>query len=155
MDGSNEQEENSERSMCESFEPSSNVTVEKVLQSQKQRSQRTATDPGTEMDASDEKEAKADSSIRERLEPTSNVTLQRRSFPRGKLQRSRCSISRGTVTTDSLPKYRIIERFTTSTKNPPLISNAELPSETENLLHSRTTEHPRPNLHSAARNTNG
>jgi hypothetical protein len=72
---SDEHREKTDSSIDKSFEPDSNVTVERDLQPRKQPLQIFPTEQGMQMDESDEHLENAHPSIRDSLEPHSNVTL--------------------------------------------------------------------------------
>jgi hypothetical protein len=76
IDESDEQLENACRSIRESLEPDSNVTLERARHSWKHFSQTTSTDDGMQIDETDEHSENACFSIRASLELASNVTLE-------------------------------------------------------------------------------
>jgi hypothetical protein len=77
MDESEEQYTKASRSIRESFDPGSNVTIDRFTHREKQSLHRISTDEGMQIDESEEQCANADVSIRESLEPASNVTIAR------------------------------------------------------------------------------
>jgi hypothetical protein len=77
IDESDEQQKNADCPIDESFEPDSNVIVERDSHSQKHNVQNFSTDEGIQIDESDEQFQNADSSIDESFEPDSNVTVER------------------------------------------------------------------------------
>jgi hypothetical protein len=81
MDESEEHSVKAAVSICDSFEPLSNITVERFPQEWKHRSQRISTDEGMEMDESDEQPMKAPWSTRISLESLSNSTVEQNRFP--------------------------------------------------------------------------
>jgi hypothetical protein len=77
IDESDEHNKNADSSTDESFEPDSNVTVERDRHPEKQFVLSCSTEEGMRIDESDEQERNADSSIDESREPDSNVIIER------------------------------------------------------------------------------
>jgi hypothetical protein len=67
---------NAPASIHQSFEPDSNVTVERDPHCLKQLWQSCSTEEGTQIDESDEQLRNAESSIRKSLQPGSNRTVE-------------------------------------------------------------------------------
>jgi hypothetical protein len=76
MDESDEHREKADDLMRDSFEPTSNVALERARQPEKLLSQRTSTEEGRQIDESDAQSKNAYSSICASLEPASNVTME-------------------------------------------------------------------------------
>jgi hypothetical protein len=81
IDESDEQDENANRSIRETLQPDSNLTLESALHQRKQPSQRSSTDDGMQIDESDEHNQNAHFSIRETLLSDSKITLETNLFP--------------------------------------------------------------------------
>jgi hypothetical protein len=77
MDERAEQYSNVHRSIFESLEPDSKVTVESPVHAQKQPAPSNSTDARMQIDARDKQELNADDSITESFEPGSNRTIER------------------------------------------------------------------------------
>jgi hypothetical protein len=77
IDESDEQLENARRSMRESFEPGSNVTLQRLQHSLKQASQMTSTEAGMQIDTIEEQSENAALSKRERRESDSKTMTER------------------------------------------------------------------------------
>jgi hypothetical protein len=77
IDESDEQLQNADSSIDESFEPDANVTVERDLHSEKDHPPSVSTEEGMQMDESDEHLENAEFSIDESFESDSNVTVER------------------------------------------------------------------------------
>jgi hypothetical protein len=76
-DESDEHSQNANSAIDESWEPDSNVTVERDPHSKKQFSPVLSIEEGMQIDESDEHVQNADSAIDESWEPDSNVTVKR------------------------------------------------------------------------------
>jgi hypothetical protein len=76
IDESDEQQANADSLIDESFEPDSNVTVERDLQAERHLLPSFSTDEGMQIDESDEQSQNANSSIDESREPDSKNTFE-------------------------------------------------------------------------------
>jgi hypothetical protein len=77
IDKSDEQLPNAFAPICETFEPDSNVTIERDSHLEKQYLESSLTDEGMEIDASETQFKNAFSSIEDSLQPDSNATVER------------------------------------------------------------------------------
>jgi hypothetical protein len=82
IDESDEQFRNASPPIRESLDSVSNLTFDKVSQSQKQAPQMISTDEGIQIDESDPQYRNAHLSIRESLDSRSKLTIDRGSHPR-------------------------------------------------------------------------
>jgi hypothetical protein len=87
---------NADFSIRDSFEPDSNVIVERDWQSKKHCLEIVGREDGMQMDGTDEQHWKADSSMHDSLDPDSNVTAKRELQPE-KHSRPSVSTEAGTV----------------------------------------------------------
>jgi hypothetical protein len=81
IDESDEQYENAESRISDSFEAGTKSTVQRFAQWLKQAPSMVSTDAGMVIDESDEQDANVDCPEDERVQPDSNVTVEREPHP--------------------------------------------------------------------------
>jgi hypothetical protein len=132
IDFNDEQPHRTFASIRVNFEPGSNANDESEVHEENEHSPRNSTEAGRQIDSNDEHLENAFASIRVSFEQDSNVNEQSESYEQ-KHPRRRISISRGKITVESEPKYRITDVPAESTRKLPETLKYRFPGSTLTL----------------------